>query len=284
MAALELVRLFEVGLGITLGICVLLRTHDGGGWIDSSRSWLAPLTLLVAACVGLTAANRFGLAPLAEVLATVGLIAALTDRRRLTVVCFVLVSLWLGPWWALLVLVVSPIAMAGCSIAERSDHRLPVWLLGVAAAGATLALPDVEAPTLFAAAYGVLAVSTVGRHQRIGAVQHLVPFMLWGFAFSAQGRPPSIVGAAGALALLLVLPLLGLLGPGVVVPRGRWSWVVVQAIAAVALARHAGLSTTWERPLLVVAAGLAATVLAAWVMQSVGRDSPRPLPLVAHRG
>ena len=288
MAALELVRLFEVGLGLALGICVLLREPKAGGWIDASRSWLSPLMLLVAAFLGLVTASRFGLAPLAAVLVTVGLIAALTNRQRLTVVCFVLASLWLGPWWALLVAVVSPIAMAGLAIAERFDHRLPVWLLGVSAAGATLALPDVEAPTLFAAAYGVIAISTVGRHRRIGAVQHLVPFMLWGFAFSAQGRPPSIVGAGGALGLLLVLPFLGLFGPAMAMPRGRWSWVVVQAVAAVAMARHAGLSATWERPLWVAAMGLAAIAIVVValpnVIRLVGRGSRRPLPLAVRRG
>lgn len=279
--AIEVVPLPEVGLGVALGICLLLRVPLGGGSLGSQRSWLQRAVLVIAALLTWTTTSRFGVPPPAAMFAVAGVVASLTHHRRISVACFVTVSLWLGPWWALLVFTLSPVVMAGVGVAGRFDRRLPVWLLGASAGGAALALPDVEAATLFAAAFATFALSTLGRRPRFGAIPDLVPFMMWAFAMSAQGRPPSIAGAVGGLGVLLVLPVLGLLAPAGWTPRGSWSWVVLQAGASAAMARHAGLLTTWERPLLVVAGGLAALVIAlVGIEQLEGRRRNRANPEV----
>jgi hypothetical protein len=163
---------------------------------------------------------------------------------------FALVGAWVvavhggieGPTWVRVVVVL--VVPVGALLAAASDE---MWrddapgpaLLALSALGAYYAVPDTE--QVAAVAGAAVALGALGWPVRVGRLgasgaAAAVALVVWAAATGAVGRPPSFIGAAACLGLLVGIPL------------------------GAALARHSERGAAWAaRPvaaLLVVHAGV----------------------------
>jgi hypothetical protein len=183
-------------------------------------------------------------------------------------------------------LVVAGVLLGG-SAASRTDDAwgatgLPPVLYAVTAAGVFVAVPDTEeaAALLGASVPAALAAWPFGR-ARLGSTgaATATALLVWVAAVGARGRPPSIVGAAACLGLLVTLAagrclarLSGWSGTPQSAPRPVMLLVAHTAVVALA-SRVAGVSSELE-----VAAPVAAAAGVAAVAGAVAGGRPVETP------
>jgi hypothetical protein len=238
-----------VGAAVVVATCLALGVGDGG----------VPLAVLGGvACAGVGGALARRPAPVSVAGWALALAGAWVVAVHGDVV---------GPTWvrALVVVVgaVGGVLAASCDDSWR-DHAPGPALLALSALGAYYAVPDTEqVAAVFGAAVVLALLGWPARAARLGAggAAAAVTLLIWAAATGAVARPPSAVGAAVCLGMLVGVPLGAALGRDA--RRSEW-WRPPVAVVPSLLAGHAAIVVIGAR-----VAGHADEVLPAVVVAGV---------------